>query len=236
MDAVTQKSILRLRAYMEAQHLNQKEIAVMIGVSENTLTNWMKGKNRISTENAKLIDKITADYKDSITFHSKEVQRPEGKSLLLPVISMASAATVNTAIYPIADWASDNYEDQQAFRLGKEGDIVLEVSGDSMLPWYPAHTRLLCRPCRPRVGDRVIAVLKDGEVIFKIYVEGKRKFGFKSINKEEGIELLYDKTDYSAVRDIYVVIESARDERALDTAMKNAGVCHFWEKELKELD
>lgn len=105
-----------------------------------------------------------------------------------------------------------------------------------MLPWYPAHTRLLCRPCRPHIGDRVIAVLKDGEVIFKIYVEGKRKFGFKSINKDEGIELLYDKTDYSAVRDIYVVIESARDERALDMAMKNAGVCHFWEKELKELD
>ena len=73
------------------------------------------------------------------------------------------------------------------FSWTNEGDIVLEVSGDSMLPWYPAHTRLLCRPCRPHIGDRVIAVLKDGEVIFKIYVEGKRKFGFKNLCRNSSV-------------------------------------------------
>lgn len=158
------------------------------------------------------------------------------KEIQLPVVSLAAAAEVNTAIYPIADWAENNAIDRQSFRLGRPGDIVLEVDGESMLPWYPPHTRLLCRPCRPKTGDRVVAVLKDGETIFKVYVEGRKRFGFRSINQKEGLDYKFEKTDFTAVRSIYTVIESARDERALDKAMSESGIHHFWQKDIDELD
>ena len=164
-----------------------------------------------------------------------EVKPPDGEPAMLkvPVIGFAAAATVNPAIMPIAEFASEYADDYQAFPLAQPGDFCLVVSGDSMLPWYPEGTRLLCRPCRPGRGQRVVAVLGSGEVVFKVFADKGDKFCLFSINDDGGEDFVFSKTDFGAVRAIYSIIESIRDERAIDQAMRSSGIHHRWEDKLK---
>lgn len=152
----------------------------------------------------------------------------------VPVIGFAAAATANPALMPMADFASEFADEYQAFPLARQGDFCLVVSGDSMLPWYPEGTRLLCRSCRPERGQRVVAVLGSGEVVFKVFVEKDDKFCLFSIN-EDGQDFVFAKTDYGAVRAIYSIIESIRDEQAIDKAMRSSGIHHRWEDKLKSI-
>lgn len=158
-----------------------------------------------------------------------------GAMLKVPVIGFAAAAMANPALMPIADFANEYADDYQAFPLAQPGDFCLVVSGDSMLPWYPEGTRLLCRACRPVRGQRVVAVLGSGEVVFKVFVEKDDKFCLFSINEDGGEDFVFSKTDYGAVRAIYSIIESIRDEQAIDKAMRSSGIRHRWEEKLKTI-
>ena len=166
--------------------------------------------------------------------HDVALPTGEGAMLKVPVIGFAAAAMANPALMPIAEFANENADDYQAFPLAQPGDFCLVVSGDSMLPWYPEGTRLLCRACRPGRGQRVVAVLGSGEVVFKVFVEKDDKFCLFSIN-EDGEDFVFSKTDYGAVRAIYSIIESIRDEQAIDKAMRSSGIRHRWEERLKSI-
>lgn len=167
--------------------------------------------------------------------HDVKMPAPAAAMLKVPVIGFAAAATANPAIMPIAEFASEFADDYQAFPLAQPGDFCLVVSGDSMLPWYPEGTRLLCRPCRPGRGQRVVAVLGSGEVVFKVFVEKDDKFCLFSINEDGGEDFIFSKTDFGAVRAIYSIIESIRDEQAIDQAMRSSGIHHRWEDKLKTI-
>ena len=105
-----------------------------------------------------------------------------------------------------------------------------------MLPWYPPNTLILARPNeRPKNGDRVIAVLADGSVVFKVFAENGDYFYLMSVNDTDGRDFKFRKNDYAAVRAIYLVIQSMRDERALDRAMDQKGIAHFWQEKIKNL-
>lgn len=80
----------------------------------------------------------------------------------------------------------------------------------------------------------MVAVLGSGEVVFKIFVEKDDKFCLFSIN-DDGHDLVFAKSDYGAVRAIYSIIESIRDEQAVDRAMKSSGIRHRWEDKLKSI-
>ena len=165
-----------------------------------------------------------------------DVKLPAGAAMLkVPVIGFAAAAMANPALMPIAEFATEYADDYQAFPLAQPGDFCLVVSGDSMLPWYPEGTRLLCRSCRPGRGQRVVAVLGSGEVVFKVFVEKDDKFCLFSINEDGGEDFVFSKTDYGAVRAIYSIIESIRDEQAIDKAMRSSGIHHRWEDKLKSI-
>lgn len=152
-----------------------------------------------------------------------------------PVISDASAASCNTSLFPIADWADANAEQRVSFSAGRNGDFVIRVSGESMMPWYPPGTLILARPNkRLKSGDRVIAVLADGSVVFKVFVDEKDEYHLYSINGDDGLNYDFRKDDYAAIRAIYLVIQSMRDERALDYAMAKKGIRHFWQTKLEE--
>ena len=166
--------------------------------------------------------------------HEVKVPSDTAAMLKVPVIGFAAAATANPAIMPIAEFANEYADDYQAFPLAQPGDFCLVVSGDSMLPLYPEGTRLLCRSCRPQHGQRVVAVLGSGEVVFKVFAEKDDKFCLFSIN-DDGADFVFSKTDYGAVRAIYSIIESIRDEQAIDKAMRSSGIRHRWEEKLKSI-
>jgi SOS-response transcriptional repressor LexA len=153
------------------------------------------------------------------------------KMTKFPVISLCAAAEVNTTYYPLAEYADQYAEEQATFTAGRPGDFVIRVCGDSMKPWYPPGTLLLVRPHQHiKNGDRVIAVLGDGEVVFKCFVERKKTIMLVAINGEGGKNFEFQKTDFAAIRDLYKVIQSLRIESEVDSAMHEKGVKHFWQQ------
>jgi len=211
------------------------EMARLLGLSRAHIGRILKGGMcGIEDETWTRIESILAPYmRDEDPSNVSPVQ---DKILKFPVISEAAAATCNTAIIPIADWASDYAENFVSFSEGRAGDFVLRVSGESMMPWYPPNTLILARPNeRLKNGDRVIAVLDDGSVVFKVFTEDENSFYLLSINENDGKDFKFDKGDFAAVRAIYLVIQSMRDERALDRAMSENGIPHFWQKRMKKL-
>ena len=150
----------------------------------------------------------------------------------VPVISSASAAEACRHYYlPIAEYALDHPEQMVSFSLGQAGDFAIQVTGDSMAPSYPEGTILLVRPnVRLANGDPVVAILANGEVVFKIFVEGKTKITLASVSGDDGRTYQFAKTDSRAVWALYKVIQSMRDEAAINEAMKSQGVAQSWEK------
>ena len=230
-------TIKNLFAYMKERGITQLDMAKMLGVSKNSLTNWKNGKP-IDPRNVQAINALLLGWEPQTaqTAPQSNVEPFHGKVADFPVISEAAAAQCNTAFIPIADWADQQAEERVSFSEGRAGDFVLRVSGESMLPWYPPNTLILARPNeRPKNGDRVIAVLGSGEVVFKVFAENGEYFYLLSVNDADGQDFKFRKTDFAAVRAIYLVIQSMRDERALDRAMERRGISHFWQDRIKSL-
>lgn len=154
----------------------------------------------------------------------------------IPEISSRVAAEACRYYYlPIAEYAIDNPEHMVSFSLGKAGDFAIQVLGNSMSPWYPEGTILLVRPnVRLDSGDPVVAILGNGEVVFKFFVEGKTKITLASVNGDDGQTYQFAKADSDAVKALYKVIQSMRDESAIKKAMKSKGMHRSWEKFVHE--
>ena len=237
---LTKEFVSALRQAIE-DYGSQSELARQSGVGQATISAIINPKKPNKTILDSIYDQLYPYVKKFLTAEEMPVKsahadpvpaKAPSKMLKVPVIGFAAAATANPALMPIADFASEYADDYQAFPLAQEGDFCLVVSGDSMLPWYPEGTRLLCRPCRPVRGQRVVAVLDSGEVVFKVFVDKDDKFCLFSIN-DEGEDYVFKKKDFHAVRAIYSIIESIRDEQAIDQAMRSSGIHHRWEEKLK---
>ena len=155
----------------------------------------------------------------------------------LPVISDAAAAECNPGLMPLLECVNQNSEEKAFFPSGKQTDFVIRVSGDSMLPWYPSGTLLLVRPYQdiPN-GKRVVAVLDEGEIIFKIFARTrKNEIALMSINEHDGRDYLFPASG-KGIRYICRVVQSIRNEDDLDSAMSATGLHHQWEKKLDKLN
>ena len=155
----------------------------------------------------------------------------------LPVISEAAAAECNPGLMPLLDCVNQFSEERAFFSLGRKDDFVIRVSGDSMLPWYPPGTLLLVRPYQDiQNGKRVVAVLDEGEIIFKIFARTKdRDIALMSINDNDGKDYLFPPSG-QGIRYICRVVQSIRNEDDLDDAMMVSGIHNAWEKKLHDLN
>ena len=177
--------------------------------------------------NQKLAQYINPDLKN-------DVRMPAKTGCLVPIITSAAAATCNPGIMPLLDYVKDYSEEQAYFKDAREGDFVIEVTGESMLPWYPEGTLLLVRPYQQLSnGKRVVAVLDDGEIVFKVYAANKDKICLFSINGA-GKDFIFDR-DNVKIRYLCTVIASQKNEARLDTEMRRAGITHGWQKKLNNL-
>lgn len=221
---------------MKAAVGTDAEMARILGVSRAHVGRILKGITNY------LEDDTWERIKDIVGRYIKEddpcnVEPPNQSNIRrFPVISEAAAASCNTVYWPIADWADEYAEDRVSFSEGRDGDFVIRVSGESMMPWYPPNTLILARPNeRLKSGDRVIAILGDGSVVFKVFAEKNNAFYLFSVNSEDGKDFSFRKDDFTSVRAMYLVIQSMRDERALDRAMSKKGLHHFWQDKLNSL-
>ncbi len=215
------------------------ELGRKLGLSRAYIGKLINGKSNYFEEKTwERIEPILRPYIKGNKIRSDAepvVINPEGK--VFPVISEAAAVSCNTAYIPIADFAIENSDELRYFDLGLPGDIAIRITGESMLPWYPPGTLVLIRPnARPQNGQRVIAILGDGEVVFKIFSETKDHIHLLSINDHDGEDMHFAKNDYQAIRNLFVVIQSVRDELRLDQAMDEAGIKHRWQNKIKDYE
>jgi len=49
-----------LHAYMKSNNLTQQAFAEMVGLTQGTVSQWLKGQTRVSAENARLIERATS--------------------------------------------------------------------------------------------------------------------------------------------------------------------------------
>ena len=236
MDKEQEKLLNGLTSYMHREHLTAKEIASMLGVSANTMTNWRKGGS-MSVSNRKTVAKLVEDYsklKVTSPSRSPECSFDVPSSTFVPLLTVAQAASLRANSFgpPCIEEG-----EQSGFMNAKPGDFAIVVSGRSMMPWYPPGTHILVRQGElPKTGDRVVAMLaSDLEPIFKVFVDLGDCFELLSINEDDSIAPIHlNKMARDEWFWVWPIIESKRDERALDAAMKEFGIHHFWEKRVNE--
>lgn len=219
---------------MRAAHRSAREIAFMLNLTPAHVGKILNGKvNYFEDKTWVRIEPIVKRYMLNEP-RTIEAVKPDMTGSFVPIVSLAGAASVRPGLMPILDCVQEYAEDQAYFPQAKSGDFVIQVSGTSMSPWYPEGTLLLVRPSYdiPN-GKRVIAVLDNGDILFKIIAQKGDKFCLFSID-DDGKDFIFDRPNVP-VRYICRVIASIRDEDALDNAMSGAHVSHRWQSKLESL-
>lgn len=215
--------------------------AEAINVSRSTLFNWKNGKP-ISKRGRMAMRALVADSEPSppperpkivpnaFFINAAETFKP------VPLLTIAQAKELMPhGLGAANDIPADSLVH---FPHVSPGDFAVQIAGNSMMPWYPPGTQLLVsREAKPQTGNRVIAMLADyAEPLFKIYIDLGGRFALYSINEQDGcapIEL--DKMDKGETWYwVWKIKVSARDEDAVDAAMKEFGIHHGWEKWLEK--
>jgi len=226
------ESLLRDKDYSETQ------LAEKIGVAQRTVNSWKRGEvGSIKYCYWEILEPMIRPY-----LPKEEIARPVANAgnssggtaqfVGFPIVSIAAAATNNPAIMPIADFLDEN-EEKEFLLLpkgkGRAGDFAIRICGDSMSPWYPDGTIVLVRHQKPQDGDMVVAVLADGEVVIKYYVDNGDEFTLAPENGC-GMPYTFKKSDFGAIRSMYQVVYSIRDEIAVKEAAKAEGKEPSWKK------
>ena len=185
---------------------------------------------KMAAANTKLLHFVN----QPISSQKSEVKAPQQAGGFVPVISSAAAATCNPGLMPLLDCVQQHSDEQTWFRQAKQGDFVIEVVGHSMSPWYPEGTLLLVRPYqRLRNGQRVVAVLDEGEIVFKVYAEKDNKICLLSLS-EQGKDFIFEKPQIP-IRYICLVIASQRSEDDIDEKMHEANILQDWRVKFNNL-
>lgn len=249
-------------ALLEQKGETQKDFAKNCGVSSQAISAWARGERNPKPSSVKrLAAALNCSVEDIVEFENKielnalrgdkfaeavleaenkqensqsNVREPDPDSMFVPVISSAAAASCNPGLMPMLDFVNQYSEEKIWFKQAKKGDFAIEVEGSSMSPWYPDGTILLIRPYQElSSGQRVVAVLDDGSIIFKIYAEKDDKICLFSIDGN-GKDYVFTKP-HIPIRFICRVIASQRDEDALDEEMRHRNLTHDWQTKLDHL-
>lgn len=234
MDKEQEELLDALSSYIKREHVTGKDVAAMLGVSANTITNWRKG-GTMSVSSRRLVSKLVKDFRNVPSKRPGDCSFDVPSPVFVPLLTVAQAASVQTSPFGPAQ----NIEDgaQSGFMNPKPGDFAIVVSGRSMLPWYPPGTHILVgRDEIPKTGDRVVAMLAgNSEPIFKVFVDCGDTFELLSINSRDGLPpIQLNKMDRTEWYWCWPIKESKRNERDLDAAMREFGIHHFWEDRVVE--
>lgn len=230
MDKEQEELLDALSSYIKREHITGKDVAAMLGVSANTITNWRKG-GTMSVSSRRLVSKLVKDFRNVPSKRPGDCSYDVPPPVFVPLLTVAQAASVQASAFGPA---AQNIEEgaQSGFMNPKSGDFAIVVSGRSMLPWYPPGTHILVgRDEIPKTGDRVVAMLEgNSEPVFKVFVDHGDTFELLSINSRDGLPpIRLNKMDRTEWYWCWPIKESKRNERDLDNAMKEFGIHHFWE-------
>lgn len=236
-----------LKETRKRKGLTQGDIAHALGMKTPSWFKIEKGQNNLHPRHWKKVASILGVTEDEISDFAacvaverymakreSDVRPVNTNGMMVDVISSAAAETMNPGLEPLEDCIQHFAEKKIYFADAKQGDFVIEVEGTSMSPWYPDGTLLLVRRVYAQAlkdGQRVVAALDDGRIVFKIFAHTAKKICLFSINGD-GKDYVFVKP-FVPIRYMCIVIASQRNEAAIDEEMNHAGIRHRWQDKLE---
>lgn len=111
----------------------QKELAIQLGVSQPTVSDWEHGKKDPTEENAKKIGEIfNCDWRVVLCRKPLHEKAESSNAIRVPVLGYIPAGIPIEAIEDVLDWE----EVPADWGLGGKEYFALKVNGNSMLPDY----------------------------------------------------------------------------------------------------
>ena len=121
--------------------VTQKELAKMVGVSENTVQNWEYGKKIPSTKHQILCALMEGKTLKTQEYYGGEAATlPEERNLVPLIPILAQGGSLNDFTTSVME-----YDCEKVLSPIKGVDYAMTVSGDSMSPEYPSGCQILIK-------------------------------------------------------------------------------------------
>lgn len=161
--------MLRLRELRKQNKLSQQQLALLLGVTQATLSGWETEKYRIDNNSLIKCSEIlntTTDYllgKDSIDKNIKPIIL-EKMTIKIPVLCRIPAGVPMEAIEDIIDYI----EIPDDWTIGDKEYFALKINGDSMSPEYLSGDVVIFRKCETcNNGDDCAVMVNGDDATFK---------------------------------------------------------------------
>ncbi|GHB63896.1 LexA family transcriptional regulator [Persicitalea jodogahamensis] len=199
-------SAQELKKFRKEFNLRQEDLGEELGVHKNTISNWEKGKGIPDTKMQQLltyINNLRNPSKNEVanSIHPHKIRYPDDVELIeLPFVSVPARAGFVDLPDGVTGTTIETYPVIKTKNVNYEGQILIEVNGDSMEPNYPSGTIVRCKQVDPNNW----AYLKSGvyAVVFGNSFVIKR---VKDNNFQEGFLTLHsDNTDTGGKMDVRI--------------------------------
>lgn len=147
--------MLRLKEARRAKGMTQKEVAEIIGVTQNGLSNWETGRNRVDLVT---LQRLADIYGVTTDYLLGKDEQPNATVLRVPVFRKVPAGIPLEAIEDVVDWE----ELPQSMAKGGKEYFALRVSGDSMWPEYLDGDVVIVRRAQICTSGDVCVVYVNG--------------------------------------------------------------------------
>lgn len=168
------EKLLKIKQYLKENHITQTDVANKLGISVAAVNALLTGKREYGRKTA-------ADWSKAFGFNPVWLLTGAGEMLI------SNLTTGNVLNVPIIDLdvkgglVPNEVTDIQEYAVGtmafnndiaRQGDFVMQVSGDSMSPKFPAGCFVLLREVEMwreylELGLCYVLLLKDGRRVIK---------------------------------------------------------------------
>lgn len=149
----------RIKLLREARNIDQKVLAIDLGVSQPTISDWENGKKQPSSKSAaKIADYFNVSIDYLLGRDDDPRSRIEKKGVKIPVLGRVAAGIPITAVEEVLD-----YEEIEE-SLAKTGDFYgLQIRGTSMEPKFSEGDVVIVRQQNDVESGEIAIVLVNGD-------------------------------------------------------------------------
>lgn len=167
-----------IRRAREAKGLSQKEIAISLGVSNPTVSDWERG---VKTPAGKNLKKLADLLNCTIDFLLGIAESSSSGALRIPVLGTIPAGIPLEAIEDVLDWEEISTD---MVRSGHEY-FALKIHGNSMQPTYQdGDVIIVQQQDTADTGDDAVVFVNGDDATFKRISRSERGIILKPLNPD----------------------------------------------------
>ena len=114
----------------------------------------------------------------------------------VPVVPADLAEAWNCTVTSFVEFIASLKDDYAYFPNAQPDDIAIKIIDDSLKPSLPKGSYVLIRPnAMPVTGNRVAVKLKNGNILFRLFVDNGDSIDLQPINDEKGKKITFKKRE-----------------------------------------